>query len=137
MRLRFATHISPTFTSSLEYFFALFLGSYQIILYLCPRLLIVRMGVGSLHCGYRTFTNVVFNIRISQIQDQKARNRNVRVRCIIPCSLVEMRQEHNILWRGLTRVAYPGQGNARARMWDKREVEIPTSFAFYIASHFC
>ena len=29
--------------------------------------------------------------------------------------------------RGLTRVAYPGQGNARARQWDKRKVVTPTS----------
>lgn len=65
--------------------FAFFLGSYSFFSYLCPRLLIARGGMGSLHCGYRTFTNVVFDIRISQIQDQKTRNRNVRVRCIIPC----------------------------------------------------
>ena len=35
---------------------------------------------------------------------------------------------YNIARRGLSRVAYPGQGNARARMWDRREVEQPTSF---------
>ena len=32
---------------------------------------------------------------------------------------------YNISRRGLTRVAYPGQGNARARQWDRREVEHP------------
>ena len=31
----------------------------------------------------------------------------------------------NISRRGLSRVAYPEQGNARARTWDKREVEHP------------
>ena len=31
----------------------------------------------------------------------------------------------NMSRRGLTRVAYPGQGDARARMWDRQEVEHP------------
>ena len=43
---------------------------------------------------------------------------------------------YNILRRGLTRVAYPGQGNARARAWDKRTVETPTSFAFIYTATF-
>ena len=30
-------------------------------------------------------------------------------------------QHYNISRRGLSRVAYPGQGNARALLWDKRE----------------
>ena len=41
---------------------------------------------------------------------------------------------YNISRRGLSRVAYPGQGNARAHTRDKREVELPTSFAFKIAT---
>ena len=36
----------------------------------------------------------------------------------------------NISRRGLTRVAYPWQGDARARQWDKRTVVTPTSFFF-------
>ena len=34
----------------------------------------------------------------------------------------------NISRRGPSRVAYPGQGDARARMWDKREEEHPRLF---------
>ena len=32
---------------------------------------------------------------------------------------------YNISRRGLSRVAYPGQGDARARVWDERGVEHP------------
>jgi len=71
----------------------------------------------------RTFTNVIFDIRISQIQDQKITQPNVHIGCIVPCSY--FMSGLNISRRGLSRVAYPGQGNARARMWDKREVEHP------------
>ena len=53
----------------------------------------------------------------------KIRNRNVHIGCIVPCSY--FMSGLNISRRGLSRVAYPGQGNARARMWDKREVEHP------------
>ena len=33
----------------------------------------------------RTFTNVIFDIRISQIHVQKIRNQNVHFGCIVPC----------------------------------------------------
>ena len=35
-----------------------------------------------------------------------------------------------ISWRGLTRVAYPGQGDARSQQRDRRTVEAPMSFSF-------
>jgi hypothetical protein len=70
-------------------------------------------------------------VRISQIQDQKRRNRNVHFGCIVPWPLP--------LWLvsiyldvGYLEVAYPGQGNARALTWDKRGVELPTSFRLTI-----
>ena len=42
---------------------------------------------GSDNIGKRTFTNVIFDVRISQIQDQKRRNRNVHFGCIVPWPL--------------------------------------------------
>ena len=71
----------------------------------------------------RTFTNVIFYRQISQIKHKKKTQRSVRVGCIIPCCLtfvVSWRNMYNISRRGLTRVAYPGQGNARALRRDKR-----------------
>ena len=51
----------------------------------------------------------------------KVRNRNVYVGCIV--------SHYNILWRGLTRVAYPKREAMREPgTWDKREVVTPTSF---------
>ena len=42
----------------------------------------------------------------------------------------------NISRRGLTRVAYPGQGDARARMWDRREVEHPRLSRLLLTTQF-
>jgi len=42
----------------------------------------------------------------------------------------------NISRRGLTRVAYPGQGDARARMWDRREVEHPRLSCLLLTTQF-
>ena len=44
-----------------------------------------------------------------------------RVYYILSSPVVVAGVVNNILWRGLTRVAYPGQGNARAQQRDKRE----------------
>ena len=41
---------------------------------------------------------------------------------------------YNISRRGLSQVAYPGQGNARARMWDKRTVEHPRLSVYNITN---
>ena len=38
---------------------------------------------------------------------------------------------YNISRRGLSRVAYPSQGNARAQQLDKREVEHPKNMKDY------
>ena len=47
---------------------------------------------------------------------------------LYPVHLILYRVDERIYSRrGLTRVAYPGQGNARARQWDKRKVVTPTS----------
>ena len=66
----------------------------------------------------RTLSLAVESRKFNSPEDK--RNRNVRVGCIVPIYYISR--------RGLTRVAYPGQGNARARRWDKREVVTPTSF---------
>ena len=59
------------------------------------------------------------------------RNATERPRWVYYTLLIHARRGmqimYNISRRGLTRVAYPGQGNARARQWDKREVVTPTS----------
>ena len=70
---------SPILFRTLLQFLPELFGSFPNCLYLCHRLPLARMGLGSLHCGYRTFTNVIFDCRISHIQVQKRRNRNVRV----------------------------------------------------------
>lgn len=79
-------------------------------------------------------TNVIFYVQISQIKAQKKRNRSVHLGCIILCLHFFVQMDcYNISRRGLTRVAYPEQGNARARTWDRRTVETPTSFVLYIS----
>ena len=71
----------------------------------------------------RTFTNVIFYVRISQIQDQKRRNKDVHFGCIVSCHIHY--DSLNISRRGLSRVAYPGLGDARALTWDEQGVEHP------------
>jgi len=55
-----------------------------------------------------------------KFKTRRERNWNVHIGCIVPCPLAMVGGLYNISRRGLSRVAYPGQGNARARMWDKR-----------------
>ena len=54
---------------------------------------------------------------------QKIRNGGVHNGCIVCCLFFA--NGFSISRRGLSQVAYPEQGNARARTWDKREVEHP------------
>lgn len=55
---------------------------------------------------------------------RRERNRNVHIGCIVPYSLIWIAS----IYLGVGyRVAYPEQGNARARTWDKRS-RAPTSF---------
>ncbi len=51
-----------------------------------------RKGGGSKTYWKRTFTNVIFDVQISQIKAQKKRNRNVHIGYIVPCSLFEQFQ---------------------------------------------
>lgn len=87
------------------------------------------MGLRVIFLWLRTFTNVIFYARISQIQDQKTTQpkRPHQVYCTLSALMLCASEgaSCNMSWRGLTRVAYPGQGDARARAWDKREVEHP------------
>ena len=43
---------------------------------------------------------------------------------------------YNTSRRGLSRVAYPEQGNARARMWDKRGVRATHVFRLLLSEHY-
>ena len=52
---------------------------------------------------------------------QKIRNRTSTLGVLYPALMGFV----NISRRGLSRVVYPEQGNARARTWDEREVENP------------
>ena len=75
----------------------------------------------------RTFTNVIFDCRISQIHQSRRDATETSALGVLYLSHLIIYIRVSILCntarRGLTRVAYPGQGNARARQWDKREVE--------------
>ena len=78
--------------------------------------------------------NVIFDARISQIQTR--RDAIYRL-CWAYCTLLAENQSqtnvskvYNTSRHGLSLVAYPGQGNARARAWDKREVRATHVFRF-------
>lgn len=80
----------------------------------------------------RTLRVVIFYLQISQINDQKKRNRK-RLRWEYYTLVSELIHEAgmcNTIRRGLTRVAFPEQGNARARTWDKRECRAPHVFLY-------
>ena len=103
-----------------EFFFALFLGGLIFILYLCPLTHIVHefqqvaipVGIQDLRVKdileKRTFTNVIFDIQISQIKasEENATERPRWVYYTLPTPVVKVDQ-CNISRRGLTRVAYP------------------------------
>ena len=74
----------------------------------------------------RTFTNVIFGCWISQIQDQKIRNRTSTLGVL---HSVRFYTAVSIYLGVGYRVAYPGQGNARAQQRDRRS-RAPTSFRF-------
>ena len=97
----------------------------QELLYLCIRLEIARKGrrVNILEAK-RTLRNVFFYVRISQIQrpEETQPKRPLWVYCTLSAGVAD---SFNMSRRGLSRVAYPGQGNARALTWDKRKVEHP------------
>ena len=72
----------------------------------------------------RTFTNVIFYVRISQIQDRKIRNQNVHRGCIVSVGLLSFWVSiyHDV---GYLELLILVKGNARALTWDRREVEHP------------
>ena len=107
------------------FFFTFSLWVQKIFLSLQPTLDSPKRVGGQVLLENRTFTNAVFDCRISQIhwsrRDATVTSTlgvlsHVHLKCM-------MNMFYNIPWRGLSRVAYPGQGNARARQWDKRRVE--------------
>ena len=68
----------------------------------------------------RTFTNVIFDVLISQLElSSKERNRNFHVGCIVFVQYI-------IAWANSSYLSLE-RSNTRTSTWDKREVVTPTS----------
>ena len=85
-----------------------------------------RWAGGSNLIGKRTLTKRYLLHQNLANSVQKRRNLSFMLGVLYPAyrnqSKTNVSKIYNTSRRGLSRVAYPGRGNARALMWDKREV---------------